>query len=399
MKITRSGYYIHRFIAGILIPGLLTNATVLCQPGIEDTKETAKGPLRLIGVSEYKKPLYFKNTVAGGISGIDMAPDGLFYMISDAISDSVPSRFYTVELNYNDKSFDLVRFTGVIFLKTPSHKLFPTEQEAENGGEREIANAESIRYNRPANTLFWTSEGLNDLQGSPVQPFIRQMDLKGDFISEVKIPAEFRYKAEGKTGLRTNAAFESLCFVPGTEELLTATEAPLIQDGSRPDFFHSGSPVRIIRINRKTGKLIAQYAYIPDKTPVEPVPQSAGSFNGVSEILDIDSGRFLVLERSFSAGHETGKGNSIRLYEIDLSSAATIDGDASLMKMHFIPVAKKLVLDFSRTELDNIDNIEGMCWGKQLPDGKKSMVFVSDNNFSKKQVFQILVFEVDPDLL
>ena len=106
-----------------------------------------------------------------------------------------------------------------------------------------------------------------------------------------------------------------------------------------------------------------------------------------------------MLERSFSAGHETGKGNSIRLYEIDLSSAATIDGDASLMKMHFIPVAKKLVLDFSRTELDNIDNIEGMCWGKQLPDGKKSMVFVSDNNFSKKQVFQILVFEVDPDLL
>ena len=66
----------------------------------------------------------------------------------------------------------------------------------------------------------------------------------------------------------------------------------------------NGAPVRIIRINWKTNQQVAQYAYVPDKTPIQPHPASARSDKGVTEILDIDSCRFLVLEHSFSQGHE-----------------------------------------------------------------------------------------------
>lgn len=41
------------------------------------------------------------------------------------------------------------------------------------------------------------------------------------------------------------------------------------------------------------------------------------------------------------------------------------------------------------------DNIEGVCWGPKLPNGKRSLIFVSDNNFSPLQQTQLLLFEVD----
>ena len=42
-----------------------------------------------------------------------------------------------------------------------------------------------------------------------------------------------------------------------------------------------------------------------------------------------------------------------------------------------------------------IDNIEGVTFGPKLVNGKQSLLFVSDNNFSNKQKTQILLFEVD----
>jgi hypothetical protein len=42
-----------------------------------------------------------------------------------------------------------------------------------------------------------------------------------------------------------------------------------------------------------------------------------------------------------------------------------------------------------------IDNIEGITFGPKLANGKQSLLFVSDNNFSEKQKTQVLLFEVN----
>jgi hypothetical protein len=39
-----------------------------------------------------------------------------------------------------------------------------------------------------------------------------------------------------------------------------------------------------------------------------------------------------------------------------------------------------------------VDNIEGITLGPKLPDGRQSVVLVSDNNFSPSQVTQFLLF-------
>jgi hypothetical protein len=384
----------------IFVIFFLINFSVICYSQESPITKSTETPFRLIGDIHFKKSVYFKNTIVGGISGIDMNPDGLFYLISDDISERDPSRFYTANLDYDEKTFNSIKFINVTYMRTPSKSTFPFKNGLITSVEKEIANAESIRYNKESNSLFWTSEGLNAFPIAPIQPFIRQMNLNGEFVNEIETPEQFRYFVNNdKTGLRTNATFESLCLIPNSDELLVVTEAPLIQDGLRPNYFMNGSPVRIVRINWKTNQHIAQYAYVPDKTPIQPLPAVAKSDNGVTDILHIDSCRFLVLERSFSNGYDIAKGNSIRVYEIDLSNSATVSTNSSLSITPFVSIKKRLVLDFSQIGLKRIDNIEGMCWGKDLSNGKKSIVFVSDDNFNYKQIFQILVFEIDSNLL
>jgi hypothetical protein len=42
-----------------------------------------------------------------------------------------------------------------------------------------------------------------------------------------------------------------------------------------------------------------------------------------------------------------------------------------------------------------IYNIEGATFGPLLPNGKRTLVFVSDDNFSAKEKTQFLLFEVE----
>ena len=40
-------------------------------------------------------------------------------------------------------------------------------------------------------------------------------------------------------------------------------------------------------------------------------------------------------------------------------------------------------------------NVEGMTFGPDLPDGRRTLVLVSDDNFSETQVTQFLVFALE----
>ena len=62
---------------------------------------------------------------------------------------------------------------------------------------------------------------------------------------------------------------------------------------------------------------------------------------------------------------------------------------------------KELVFNFNsvKDQLTNgiIDNIEGMCFGPELKNGKRSLMLVSDNNFNSfaDQINQFILMEID----
>ena len=56
------------------------------------------------------------------------------------------------------------------------------------------------------------------------------------------------------------------------------------------------------------------------------------------------------------------------------------------------PLARKtLLLDLDELGIP-LDNVEGMTFGPRLPDGRRSVVLVSDNNFAASQFTQFLLF-------
>jgi len=54
-------------------------------------------------------------------------------------------------------------------------------------------------------------------------------------------------------------------------------------------------------------------------------------------------------------------------------------------------VQKTLLLDLDELGL-TLDNVEGMTFGPNLPDGSRSLVLVSDNNFDPAAFTQFLAF-------
>jgi hypothetical protein len=72
-----------------------------------------------------------------------------------------------------------------------------------------------------------------------------------------------------------------------------------------------------------------------------------------------------------------------------------VDTNSLLSQPAVKPVSKKLVLNMD--DLGRyIDNVEGVTWGPTLPNGHKSLLFLSDNNFSPLEKTQFLLFEVNP---
>jgi len=124
-----------------------------------------------------------------------------------------------------------------------------------------------------------------------------------------------------------------------------------------------------------------------------PVPETQFATNGLVELLALDNrGTLLALERSFS----TGVGNAIKLFLVDTRHATDVAGVEALAGAHYRPVEKTLLLDFDDLGL-TLDNLEGMTLGPDLPDGRRSLVLVADDNFSATQVTQILAFGLDLD--
>ena len=95
------------------------------------------------------------------------------------------------------------------------------------------------------------------------------------------------------------------------------------------------------------------------------------------------------MERSFSVG-APGTGNTIKLYEVALPGADDVNGFDSLATLlgRIQPVEKTLLLDLDVLGIP-LDNVEGMTFGPSLPDGRRSLVLVSDNNFSPGRVHAV----------
>jgi len=329
----------------------------------------AKGPrvdLEFLGQAIVPTATTFQGTTVGGLSSITFdAQRDVFYAVSDDPSQFQPARFYTVALDLSDGHLSNgdVAFTDVTTLLAPGGQPYAPFS----------LDPEGLALTKDRE-LILTSEGFAN---SLVDPFVRRYALDGSFLGSLPVPQPFLPTADHSSGVRQNLAFESAGVPNNGRFLFTGTENALFQDGPAATVA-GGSPARILRYNLQTGRLDRQWIYESDPVAQLPVPATQFSVNGLVELLPLNNQFLIAMERSFSVG-VPGTGNTIKLYEVALPGAS--DGTAQ----------KTLLLDLDELGIP-LDNVEGLTFGPRLPDGRRSVVLVSDNNFAASQFTQFLLF-------
>ena len=358
-------------------------------PGEISSRIFNKLSIEYIGAYQVPNDLMVKNTRVGGLSGLtyDRQRDR-FYAISDDRGEQAPARFYTLKLNLDKTNPQQVKFkqvdiTDVTLLKNSSGETYPPRE----------TDTEAIALT-PQSSVFISSEGDRNKN---IPPFINEFDLKtGKVKQALPIPQRYLPNTESKRGVQNNLAFEGITLSPtGTLpasgealRLFAATESALIQDKEVAKVGNNGKiPGAKNRwlhyLLSDRAEIISEHLYQLDSPPLGAIE------HGLPEIQSIDtSGHFLTLERSFGLfGFRAKLFQTTMAGATDTSKIASFKGNTTIQ-----PIQKQLAFDLQQLNI-YIDNLEGMALGSRLPDGSQTLLLVSDNNFSSRQITQFLLFK------
>ena len=373
-------------LIGTVSLSLLAAPAASASPGLHVT--------RFLGEQIVPNALPFEGTTVGGLSSIDYDPrTGGYVMICDDRSALQPSRFYTAKFTVDSHGLGPVTFTGTHPFLRPDGKTYPplAQNDPTLPQNEQTVDPEEMRADPWTGDYYWSQEGERTAT-TLIDPSIREATRTGKYVRDLPIPANERMLPT--SGPRQNLVLEGITFAGFGTLLASDVEAPLLQDG--PESTTSAGSLSRITVQSRFGSILAQYAYPAEKLFAAPVPSTAFATTGVSSMLAVDQAdptRYLMMERSFV----TGVGNKIRIYEIDTKGATNILNVPSLSAAKNVkPVTKRLLADLADYPLSTVDNLEGMTWGPTLPSGERTLVLVSDNNFSDTQVTQFIGLAVRP---
>lgn len=374
---------------------ILATAVGACAPARRTPAAATAGEPWLELAGEFNIPPLttfapLKTARFGGVSGItfDPTPGPAGNDLLGICDDRDTSRLFIFRMAGEGPAF---RVDLRAYFPLPTGADAPQALDAEG-----IAMARSGR-------IFVASEGVQNRQPR-VPPSITIYNRRVEYLGRLPVPARFIAPETGTVtqGMRENRGFESLTITPDERHLLTATEVPLVQDGDPPSF-ERGALTRILQYEADGDSFrpAREFAY-----PLDAVAKADFtprlSINGVVELLALSAMELLVMERSFveEAGVDGRSVARIRIYRASLRGASDVSGVESLANERGVrPARKTLMLDLADVkglspELASLDNYEGMAFGPRLADGSRSLLLVSDDNFSARQRTSFLLFRI-----
>jgi hypothetical protein len=354
-------------------------------------------PLRLLGQAyTFESGRTFHDTTVGGLSGLAYdAKRAVYYAVSDDRGERQPPRFYTLEIDVDESGIPDVRIVGVTFFD--SDAAMEGVQPYETG----TSDLEDIQL-LADDTLIVSSE--RDREN---RPWVRRFTLDGTLLGELPIPSRFMPASEAGPdgrprvvrGIRSNLGFEGMALTSSQETLYLANEQALAQDGplSTSD---DGTSIRIVRLELydAEGRPSAEYVYRAEPTFAASTDPNVPADNGVSALLWIrdllPQYDFLALERAFALG----VGNDVNIYGVRLDDATDVRDLDALPRPYTGRSARKDLLANIAALGVKPDNLEALALGPRLPNGRPTLLVMSDDNFSAAgppQVNQFILFEID----
>lgn len=255
----------------------------------------------------------------------------------------------------------------------------------------------------PGNTLgrAFDPEGLvvNPRTGSLLVsdeygPSLYEFDRNGNLLRRFTTPANliprdgatntpnFAGDAGNTAGKRSNRGFEGLAISPDGRFAYAMLQSAMLDEGGQGN----GRFARIVQFDTATGEAVAQFAYLLD---------SSGQGRGISALVALGDGRFLVLERN---NRGIGVGATLNtadkaVYEIDLTGAVDVTHTALPLSGGIFAGAvtkspKRIDLDADTLpDLGNRspEKWEGLAIGPQLDSGDYLLLAGTDNDYSVTQ--------------
>ena len=297
--------------------------------------------------------------VPGEYSGITPLPDGRYAMVHNGAKGG---GIYLADLSFSGGRVTSARIEAA-----------PGTTEATN-----VRDPEGITYMPSSNTIWVSGEKDQkileyDLQGYPTG---RSMAVPSDFL-----PFE----------LSTGNGFEALSYASATDLMWTVTEEPLKRD---VDWYPAGEGRRMLRLLAFDGQSLApvmERFYAMD-VPLHQ-PSSGDTYvHGVSDLLALDDGTVLVLERevyvpSYNASDTSSMLSMlsaaisrVKLYLIDPGSSREALLSKVLVGSFYTRFPGPLSLLMGADP--QLANFEGMCLGPTI-DGHATVLLVNDSEKGK----------------
>ncbi len=335
------------------------------------------GVLEFLGEAVIPEDALVEGSPVGGLSGITYDPKReVYYAISDDPASRGPARFFTLTIDLADGSLTSEDVEALSLTRLLDRDGAPFAEM--------ILDCEGIALS-PDDTLYVSSEGQAD-QG--VDPFLREVGLDGQHLRGLSLPDNFLPKPSKTRGIRHNLGFESATLTPSGRFFYSSTENALRQDGPEADV-GVASPSRILRYERASGRLSAEFVYTVDPVGEAPPDPEAFRTRGLVELLALDDDHLLALERSYTQG----VGNAVDLFLVSLGGASDVRKTKALLGYSYTPVQKTRLLELSGLGIE-LDNLEGMTLGPRLADGRRTLLVIADNNFNPRQRGQVLAFAI-----
>lgn len=328
----------------------------------------------------------------GGLSGLryEVSSKKLF-AISDDRSKKGPARFYQFDITEVENKLD-IKLAKQIFLKDANNQEF----------KRNTIDFEDIDFLND-NEIVLSDEGSS--YGSTIYPprlvvFNKQT---GVYSRDLLVHERFTPKKENGyfvSGVRDNLAFESLTIAPSKNFLFFGTEDALHQDGPVATL-KENSLIRISRYQNTGAGFTPSKEFVYSLGPIQSLEnslKSVGAQSGIPAIYALDDNNLLVLERTYYPVVDITK---LLLFKVTLdNNIKDYSNVASLKNEKITALKKEILFDFDaiipklNPTYQFLDNIEGMCLGPKLANGNKTLILVSDNNFSKSQRTHFVIMEI-----
>jgi hypothetical protein len=276
-----------------------------------------------------------------------------------------------------------------------SARLVGTTLLSATDGKPMIGVATAFDPNGPDGNHRFDPEGLrhspsgNIFLSDEYGPMVIEFDSSGHALRSLDIPARYQIShpaatkeeeiARNKSGRIANAGMEGLAISADGSRLYAMEQLPLLQDtkpgkkGKR-----QGLNCRLLEIDVKSGAT-REFVY-----PLE------NSHTKLSEILAMDDGKFLLIERDGQLGTNAA---FKKIMAIDLENATDSSQIAKLppkgLPQGVQPVKKSTFIDlldprFGLSGSKCPEKIEGLAWGPSLPDGRAVLWVCVDNDFKSE---------------